>query len=287
MPAGRRGTDAARLEAEWARRVRDNREQVERIRHGPERADFYAPVSSHFVDDPRRAGDAVLDALLELARPDETWLDIGAGAGRYALPLALRVREVLAVDPSPAMLDGLRAAMVEHGIHNVRVQEGRWPDAAQPDLAGDVALIVQVGYDVEGMGAFLDAMEAAARRLCVAVLMDRSPAAAADGFWPPVHGMQRVPLPALPELVALLRARGRQPQVRELRRPERRFDSAEETLGYLRRQLWAEEGTGAEGRLLAEVERRRAAGWDALSLDDGPSRIGLVTWVPSRLAPAL
>ncbi|HEX6128320.1 MAG TPA: class I SAM-dependent methyltransferase [Candidatus Limnocylindria bacterium] len=287
MAAGARGTDAARLEAEWARRVRDNREQVERIRHGPERPDFYAPVSAHFIDDPRRTGDAVLDALLELGRPDESWLDIGAGAGRYALPLALRVREVLALDPSQAMLEGLRAGMAEHGIHNVRVLEGRWPDAAGPNLAADVALIAQVGYDVERIGPFLGAMEAAARRLCVAVLMDRSPAAAADGFWPVVHGVQRVLLPALPELVTLLRARGTEPMVRELRRPERRFDSAEETLGYLRRQLWAEEGTDAEARLLAEVERRMAAGWDARSLDDGPSRIGLVTWRPSRLAPTV
>ena len=39
---------------------------------------------------------ALLDILLSLARPGETWLDIGAGAGRYALPLALHVREVIA-----------------------------------------------------------------------------------------------------------------------------------------------------------------------------------------------
>jgi SAM-dependent methyltransferase len=287
MPHRARGTDAARLEAEWAARVRDNREQVDRIRRSPERPDFYAPVSAHFVDEPRRAGDAILEALLELARPGETWLDIGAGAGRYALPLALRVREVLAVDPSPAMLDGLRAAVAEHGIHNVRVFEGRWPDAAPPGLDADVALIAQVGYDVERIGPFLDAMEAAARRLCVAIMMDRSPAAAADGFWPTVHGMRRVPLPALPELVALLQARGTEPTVRELPRLERRFEVAEETLAYLRRQLWAEEGSDADASLLAEVERRTAAGWDGLSLDDGPSRIGLVTWRPSGEAAAV
>jgi SAM-dependent methyltransferase len=267
--------------------VRGNREQVERIRRGPERPDFYAPVSAHFVDDPRRADDPVLQALLELARPGETWLDIGAGAGRYALPLALRVGEVLALDPSPAMLDGLRAGMAEHGIRNVRILEGRWPDAALPDVNADEALIAQVGYDVERIGPFLDAMEAAARRLCVALMMDRSPAAAADGFWPPVHGMQRVPLPALPELVALLRARGTEPRVRELPRPERRFESAEEMLSYLRRQLWADEGTDTDAALLAEMERRRASGWDGLGLDDGPSRIGLVTWRPSPLAPTV
>jgi SAM-dependent methyltransferase len=280
----RRG-GAERLTAAWADRVRSNREQVERVRGGPEREDFYAPVSAHFVADPRRADDPVLTALTALARPAESWLDIGAGAGRYALPLALVVREVIALDPSPAMLGGLRAGMREHGIGNVRIVEGRWP-AAAGDLRADVALIVQVGYDVEEIGPFLDAMERAARRQCVAVMMDRSPASAADGFWPAVHGMERVPLPALPELVALLRARGSRPLVRMQPRVGRRFDSADEALGYLRHQLWAEDGTPADRRLLAEVRRRMADGWDGVSLDTGPTQVVIATWRPRR-APTL
>ena len=80
---------AAELEAAWAERVRANRDQVERIREVPDR-DFYAPVSSLFVADPRRTGrGGPRRAAPRLARPDERWLDIGAGAGRYALPLAL------------------------------------------------------------------------------------------------------------------------------------------------------------------------------------------------------
>jgi SAM-dependent methyltransferase len=270
---------AARLTAAWGARVRANREQVERIRSGPERCDFYAPVSAHFVADPARTDDPVLDALRELALPHESWLDIGAGAGRYAFPLALVVDEVIALDPSPAMLDGLRTGMRAHGIENVRVVEGRWPAAAD-QLRADVALVVQVGYDVEDIGPFLDAMERAASRLCVAVMTDRSPASAADGFWPSVHGMERTPLPALPELVAVLRARGVRPRVRPLPRPARRFDSDAEAVTYLRQQLWAEEGTEVDRRLLAEIRRRVEAGWDGVSLDGGPSRVGIVTWRP-------
>ena len=98
---------AADLEAEWADRVRANRVQAERLRE-TETGDFYAPVSNLFVADPRRTGEPALDALLAMATPDETWLDIGAGAGRYALPLALRVREVVAVEPSGGMRRALR-----------------------------------------------------------------------------------------------------------------------------------------------------------------------------------
>jgi ubiquinone/menaquinone biosynthesis C-methylase UbiE len=149
----------------WGERVRANREQVDRFREVPDGADFYGPVSSLFRADPARSDDPVLARLLALARPADRWLDIGAGAGRYALPLAQAVREVVALDPSPSMLGALREGMAEHGVSNIRVVEGRWPQAADEIGAGDVALIAHVGYDVEAIGPFLDAMEAAAARL--------------------------------------------------------------------------------------------------------------------------
>src|SRR6266699_2253966 len=74
----------------WGDRVRANAAQVERYREQVRRADHYAPLVQNFQLDPRRQGDPTVDALLALARPDETWLDVGSGAGRYALPLALR-----------------------------------------------------------------------------------------------------------------------------------------------------------------------------------------------------
>src|SRR4029079_1706795 len=77
------------LEARWAARVRENAAQVDRHREIPDGSDFYAPVTGLFRADPTRTDEPVLQELLMLAQPGETWLDIGAGAGRYALPLAL------------------------------------------------------------------------------------------------------------------------------------------------------------------------------------------------------
>ena len=81
--------DASAAEAAWAAQVRANREQVDRLREVPDGRDFYAPGHDLFVADPRRTGEAVLDELRALAWRASAWLDIGAGAGRYALPLAL------------------------------------------------------------------------------------------------------------------------------------------------------------------------------------------------------
>ena len=172
---------AAELEAAWAERVRQNRDQVDLIREVPDR-DFYAPVSSLFVADPRRTGEEALEALLRLTAPTDRWLDIGAGAGRYALPLALRVAEVIAVEPSASMRNALRSGKAEHGLDNLTLVGAAWPDAlaelGEPPIA-DVAFIAHVGYDIEAIGPFLDAMEQAAGRLCVAMLTDRSPASVA------------------------------------------------------------------------------------------------------------
>jgi molybdenum cofactor cytidylyltransferase len=274
----------------WAAQVRANSEQVDRVREVPDGPDFYGPVSSLFRADPHRSDDPTLDALLALARPDDVWLDIGAGAGRFALPLALRVREVIAVDPSASMLDALREGMAEHGIANIRTIEGRWPiepSAAGGTLAGDVALIAHVGYDIEQVGTFLAAMEAAARRLCVAVLMERQPSSIADPFWPPIHGEEREPLPALGSFVELLRARGRDPDVRMVERRPRAFASHDELARFIRRQLWVEEGGEKDGRMLELLDAWTVELDGGIGLrDQRPLEVGVVTWSPGRRAIA-
>ncbi len=268
---------ARRLDAEWGDRVRANRAQVDRFREVPDERDFYRPISSMFRADPFRTDDDVLSALLALARPDDTWLDIGAGAGRFALPLARHVREVIALDPSRGMLDGLRDGMRESRIANVRIVEGRWPrDAA--GLSVDVALIAHVGYDVEEIGPFIGAMERSARRLCVAVLMEQAPAALANAFWPDIHGEARVPLPALGDLVALLEARGRNVDVQRISGEARRWATADEALNFLRQQLWVAPD-GEKGRRLAGLVDALPRDPDgAISIASAHRDIGIVSW---------
>ncbi len=269
--------------AAWGRRVRENREQVERFSEIGERSDHYAPIASMFKVDPRREGEPVLTALRSLVRPDDTWLDIGAGGGRYALSIALLAREVIALDPSDGMLAALREGMAEHGISNVRVVRARWPaEPADQSVEADVALIVHVGYDVEAIGPFLDRMEAVARRACVAVLFHRRPTWAADELWPAVHGVARATLPALPEFLVLQVARGRIFEVRIVQAQSATYESVEQALGFARLQTWVQPGSEKDRRLqaalakhLTERDGRYAFNWD-------PAPIGIVTWAPGQ-----
>jgi CTP:molybdopterin cytidylyltransferase MocA/SAM-dependent methyltransferase len=283
------GADLAHVaELAWAARVRGNREQVDRVREAPDGQDFYASVSSIFREDPNRTGDPVLGALRGHARPGDTWLDIGAGAGRYALPIAQVVRRVIAVDPSTSMLGALRESMAEHDIANVEVFDGRWPAivdenaALASELPVDVSLIAHVGYDVEAIGPFLDAMERATRRECVALLMERSPASLAEPFWPPIHGEARIALPALPAFVDLLRARGREPTVVTVESARRHWPSRGDLEAFVRRQTWVAPGSAKDRKMQELIDRWLVTNDDGtvdLSIAE-PLMVGLVSWPP-------
>ena len=180
--------------------------------------------------------------------------------------------------------DALGEIAREYKIRNVRTLEGRWPPADPRDARAaqaDVVLIAHVGYDIAAIGPFVDALEAAARRTCLAVLMDRVPASAADPFWPPVHGEARESLPALPEFLELLRARGRPVRVRIVPNEGRRFDSRASLAGFVRRQLWIDPVGAKEARFQAALDTLAVdenGGW---TIDGrGPAEIGIVTWSP-------
>ena len=200
----------------------------------------------------------------------------GPGAGRYALPLALVVREVIAVEPSAR--HARRAADGDGGARDrqrarrrgrvARVARTRWATCRRPTSA----LIAHVGYDIEAIGPFLDAMEAATRERCVAVLTDRSPASVADPFWPLVHGEDRVPLPALPDLLEVLHSRGRQTEVIRVERPPRTLRLGARPHGvppppavHLRRRREGPPLPGGAARPDRQPRRRldaaRPAGW--------------------------
>ena len=266
------------LLAAWRDRVVADKEQVERSREEPDPADFYAPVRDRFRMDPRRTDDETVNALLSLARPGDVWLDVGAGGGRYALPLALHVRQLIAVDPSPSMLAALKEDATAEDVSNVDVIESRWPMSDPPK--GDVALMAHVGYDIAEIGPFVDQLEAQAARLCVAVMGESAMQTSGTLFWQGVHGEPRVRLPALPEFTTLLFARGRLPEITLVDRVPPTFASYDEALAMARRQLWLRAGSAKDEKLAALVR-------DALTERDGrfafewaPTKIGIVSWGP-------
>ena len=214
--------------------------------------------------------------LLSEARPDDTWLDIGAGGGRYALPLSVVVRRVVAVEPSSSMQEVLRAGITEHGIDNIEVIEGTWP--APKPLAAEVALMAHVGYDIEAFGgAFLDAVERAVER-CVVIMRTSGAGRAHETLWPEIHGEPRLSYPMLRQFLELLTARGVAPSVTYVDRGYWGYESPEQMLEALRRLLYLRPGSAKDvrlERLLAERATEQDGRWE---LDRTPMKDGVVTW---------
>ncbi|MCI5143440.1 MAG: methyltransferase domain-containing protein, partial [Candidatus Electrothrix sp. ATG1] len=61
-----------------------------------------------------------------------TAIEIGSGPGSLTLPLAKRLREVTAVEPSPAMAGVLEERLARQKAENVTVVKRRWEEARPP-----------------------------------------------------------------------------------------------------------------------------------------------------------
>ena len=102
------------------------------------------PVAQRFRADPYRQLDANLAVLASYTRPEDVLLDVGGGAGRVALPQALRCREVVVVDASPAAGAEFTAAAAAAGIANARFVHANWlgggrsPGRRRPHLKRDL-----------------------------------------------------------------------------------------------------------------------------------------------------
>jgi cyclopropane fatty-acyl-phospholipid synthase-like methyltransferase len=106
----------------------------------------------------------VIDDLLVGAR---SALDVGAGFGALALPLAERLERVTALEPSAAMAAALREEADRRGLTNITVVEAAWGDRRiEPH---DLVVCAHVG-PLLGRGAdFLHAVPTLARRGVVLV----------------------------------------------------------------------------------------------------------------------
>ena len=88
-------------------------------------------------------------------------------------------------------------------------------------------------------------------------------------------------MPALPDLLELLEARGRRVSVERIAIEPRSFESPEALEGFVRRQLWIDPAGPKEKRFqnaLDSLAVQTADGWTLEGRSVGP--VGIVTWAP-------
>ncbi|MDA0264436.1 MAG: class I SAM-dependent methyltransferase [Chloroflexi bacterium] len=194
----------------WTEMIKLEHAQSESVRKGDPPADSWANFAAQFRADPRRTDDPLVNFLREQITPQMIVLDVGAGGGRFALPMALEAKKVIAVEPSPAMCQVLREVADESEVDNVEVVEAEWLDAQVPKA--DAALCCNVLYTVQEIEAFVRKLEEHAGRVMV-VLYQAPPQSQVYPIWEMVHGVPRLPLPSLPEFLEVLGQLGVEPDV--------------------------------------------------------------------------
>jgi SAM-dependent methyltransferase len=202
-------TYAARVDAVLAQRAR--------LRGPQPPGDLFAglpPDHPLLVSDPRRPLGANLEVMASYVEPDDVIVDVGGGAGRLSLPLALRCREVVNVDPSPAMGAGFAANVAGGGIANVRFINGDWPLPDAP--TGDLVLVNHVTYLTRDIVPFLAGVAAAARRRVLITVNSPPPPTMHRRLYHLLHGEEEALVPGHAELAAVLWELGFLPDIRVL-----------------------------------------------------------------------
>jgi len=89
-------------------------------------------------------------------------LDVGAGVGALTIPLAKAVEAVTALEPSPAMMDELRANLTRNRLRNVTCIQAAWGKAEM--TPHDLILVANVSPIFDDLLGFLTSAEPLARR---------------------------------------------------------------------------------------------------------------------------
>ena len=171
--------------------------------------------------DPRRPLDANLTALADLIEPSDAIVDVGGGAGRMSLPLALRCRSVTNVDPSASMGAAFLANAKAAGIGNVSLVKGDWLAADMPQ--GSVALVNHVTYLTRDIVPFIEKLERAGSRRVILTVNAPPPPSWNRVLFRLVHGEAEEVVPGHAELMSVLWEMGRLPDLTMLLPPNVRY----------------------------------------------------------------
>src|SRR5215472_14987977 len=242
--------------------------------------------------DPLRPLDPNLAVIASYVEADDVIIDVGGGAGRMSLPLALRCREVVNVEPSPTMAKGFRRNAAAAGITNTRIIEGEWPNIDAP--AGSVALVNHVTYMTREIVPFIKNLEQAGRRRVLITINSVPGPSFQRVLYQLVHGEAEEVVPGHVELINVIWELGVLPDIQVSSLPTEPLapcpDREAAIAGAIARFPgeqwgWWSLGSDLEARLLSILDARfdelfTAGSEGFIPRYVKPGREILITWQP-------
>ena len=161
-------------ETDW---IRLWRELVERFKEEPAQGEKGMMArwgkrarSRGYTEEQRKRDrdDPLMQFVLGRLQPGDTVLDIGAGIGRWSIPMAMVCKRITALDALPGMLDIIRENADADGVDNIETALGDW---ATVDLEPhDYTLSSHAAYVSPDIVAYARKMERLSRKACYVVM---------------------------------------------------------------------------------------------------------------------
>lgn len=235
------------------------------------RADRYAAFSREGLPDP------FLEKLLAHVDGRSMVLDVGAGVGRHAVPLARVVRRVIVVEPSPSMASHLRQWAQEEGLANIEVIEADWPEVDVPVC--DIVVCSHVLYPVLDVEPFVRKLDESARRYCFLQLHQEQMALESLELWERFHGEPRARQPTFRDALPVLWQMGLRPNLEMTAMAQSwSWESMDEAARNFREHLAIPEDEATEARLREMLAAALEAREGRLHLPKTTYRSAILWW---------
>jgi len=257
---------------DWAERWRQIVADRTTLAHGHADSGYWDRRAASFARSTHARGDEFLRVLEPYLSPRTTLIDVGAGTGRHATPLAERLEWVTAVEPS----EGMRSHIPPRD--NMTVVASTWEDA---DVApADLVVCSHVLYGVAEPLPFVAKMEAAARERVFVMLRETDLPHPAAEIRRRLAGPTGPRMPRFSDLFMVLVQAGIAPDVQFLRYPiVTRYASMAEALEDCR-ALYGEGWDESRGMAVLHQVLRKDG--DELVFDGGVALSGVAHWQPQK-----
>ena len=220
--------------------------------------------------------------------PSMRVLDIGAGPGTLAIPLAPLVLEVTAIEPGEGMVAILNDHIRKNGINNISCIQKRWEDVDPArDLAGTYDLVIaSLSLTMHDIRAALEKMDAASAGSVYLYWFVDPPfwERMYVDLWEPLHGAVYYPGPKADCLFAVLYHMGVYANVEMLPlQKEYRFTTMDELLAFFK--LRFNVTTASQESVLVEYITPRIRKENKELVLSGDSTFAKIWWKKQRDSP--
>ena len=259
-------------EIDWAARWKQIVEDRASLASGHADSGYWDRRANSFARSTHNRARDLLQVLEPFLSPDKTLIDVGAGTGRHATPLASRLEWVTAVEPS----EGMRSHIPP--LDNMTIVASTWEEAEV--APADLVICSHVIYGVAEPVPFLEKMQRSARERVFVMMRETDLPHPAAEIRRRLLGDSGPRLPRFSDLFMLLLQIGVAADVDFIRYPiVTRYASMDEALTDCRALF----GDGwDEPRARAVLEDLLRSEGNELVFDGGVALSGVAHWQPLK-----